>query len=341
MKCKTLFITGGLGYLGSSLAQRALNCEYDVVLYDNTIYDQDVGSILNNITESDPDKLSRCTFVRGDTRDREDIKKRVLDSQPDYIVHLGELVGVYACEHNPKQTEEINLEGTKNVVDIAAELDIPLLYNSSSSVYGTQKDNTPLPESAPLPHPSDLYCIYKLEIEAYIADKTKNEGLRAIVFRPATVCGSAPRMRIELLPNHFTYLAMKKGRILLAGSHTGRAVIDVYDTIDAYMKVLSVPRWHHQIYNLGHYNWTKQKYAETITRIVGGDIITNEHVGDPRNLGIDCTRFENEFDWKPVRIFDQSVKDIADWLRAHDDELEANDFKNIINMPLAVWKEMI
>lgn len=338
----TLFITGGLGYLGSALARRALKQGYFVVLFDNLFYKQDKGRIIDEIIADDEAMRERCMVVMGDTRNKEEIEKAVEKYNPDWIVHFGELVGVYACEHNPKLTEEINWDGTKNVVDVAYERNIPFLYNSSSSVYGTQKDNTPLSEEAPLPNPRDLYCIYKLKVEQYIQQlKMNHTDWRVIVFRPATVCGPAPRMRIELLPNHFTYSALKKGRILLAGAHTGRAVIDIRDMINAYMKVLDAHTWSHLIYNIGHYSWTKQEYAQAIVDVVGGDIIANENVGDMRNLGIDNTRIEQEFDWKPEFSFEQTVVDIKEWIESHEEELEKSNFANIINMPLEVWKTII
>lgn len=312
-----------------------------VVLFDNLSHLQDRDTILEEVGgEKWKDKI---TFEGGDTRNIDEIRESVERNKPDFFVHFGELVGVFACNADPKKTESINYEGSKNAVDVAYENKIPFLYNSSSSVYGSQKDNSELPEDSSIPEPTDLYCKYKMKMEEYIKARVdESNGIwRAIVFRPATVCGPSPRMRIDLLPNHFTYCAVSKGVIRIAQPKSGRAVIDIEDLISGYISVINKDEWDNLIYNIGHYSWPKDEYANVIIDVVGGEIIADENVGDTRNLGIDSSRFENEFGWEAKISFEDSVKSIENWIIGNLKEIEKNNFSGILNMPLEKWLEII
>jgi len=337
---QTLFITGGLGYLGSALAQRAIREGYTVVLYDILRYYQDAPHIIREMLKGLKNKKRMFTVVRGDTRNNVFLRKTLKRRCPSWVIHFGDLVGVYACENNPALTHDINWRGTKNVVDACTDYGIPLLYNSSSSVYGARGKGCRMKETDILPPSTDLYCAHKILAERYIQKKRKS-GLRAIVFRPATVCGPAPRMRLDLLPNHFTYVAICKRAIRLAQLHAGRAVMDINDLIDAYMKVIIRSAWRHPVYNVGHYSWSKEKYALAIQRRTKCDIVVDEHVGDARNLGIDTSRFEKEFRWKPKVSFTESIEAIVEWVKKNAESIERNNYRGVVNMPLRVWHRLL
>ncbi len=122
--------------------------------------------------------------------------------------------------------------GTQNVVAGVLNAKNPprLVYNSSSSVYHVSMDGAPFTEESPLPDFSTLdeYCKNKILCERYILGQAQNGGnFQFIVFRLATVGGLSARMRIDLLPNHFTYAAVTIGKLSLANSGDQRAVIDI------------------------------------------------------------------------------------------------------------------
>src|SRR3989344_1868145 len=191
---KKIFITGGLGFIGSKLAMGALGKGYSVFLYDSLIYNQDHNKILAEIKTTKRGGAS-CQLTIGDTRNIELLKKSLEDFKPDFLFHFAELAGIYICNNDPVLTKDINLIASKNILDLAEEFNIPTIYNSSSSVYGNQKEITLLSESAPLQESTDYYCKYKLLMEKYIKDKKKiNPNFKIIVLRPATIWGVSPRM---------------------------------------------------------------------------------------------------------------------------------------------------
>ncbi|MFZ2621001.1 MAG: NAD(P)-dependent oxidoreductase [Minisyncoccia bacterium] len=335
-----IFITGGLGYLGSQLAKEALKKDFDVCLYDSLIYEQDYKKILKEIGEEKKVK-TKLSYVIGDTRNIELLKKSIVDFKPDFIFHFAELSSVWAANHNPNYTKDLNYESSKKVIDLAEKLKVPIIYNSTSSLYGNQKEMKLLDEKAPLPEPTDNYCKYKLEMEKYIKTKVKkNPKFKIIMLRPATVCGVAPRMRIELLPNHFTYCAVAQGLIRISELNAYRAAIDVRDMTSGYFSIMSKDRWPKLIYNIGSHNLSKEQFGEAIQKVVKCKIGQMGDLGDLRNLQITSKAFEKDFNWKPKYSLENTIKTIEKWLSENLVEIEKNNFVGILNMSLDLWKKL-
>lgn len=338
---KKIFITGGLGYIGSQFAKEALAKDYSVMLYDSLIYEQDYKKILKDIgSEKKPG--NSLEYVIGDTRNTELLKETLQTYKPDFIFHLAELSSVWACNHNPAYTKDINFEASKKVIEMAEKLNIPLIYNSTSSLYGNQKKMRLLTEDAVLPLPTDNYCKYKLEMENSIKKiKAKNQKFQIVVLRPATVCGIAPRMRLELLPNHFTYCAVATGLIRISELNAYRAAIDVRDMTSAFFAIMKKDVWPKKwIYNLGHHNLSKKQFAEAIQSVITCKIGHIGDLGDLRNLQIDSSAFSKDFNWKPKYSMKQTIQSIEAWLKENIVKIEKDNFVGMINMSLELWTKL-
>jgi nucleoside-diphosphate-sugar epimerase len=340
---KRLFIIGGLGYVGSKLAQDAISRGYDVALYDSLIYEQDHARIIKVIIGAA--YSSRVAFIMGDIRNKALLEESIRHFRPDFVFHFGELVGP-ACDHNPKFTEsaeDINYNGSKNVVDICADLAIPLVYNSSSSVYGNQQGVKFVREDHSLPEkPASNYCKFKLLMEEYIKDKLHaTPRFRAIIFRPGTVGGVAPRIRLDLLPNHFTYCAVARGAIKISRPDPYRSAIDVKDLASAYLKVIEARGWKQPVYNISNYNLAIIDYAKRIQTLEPCEIVLVREGVDPRNLQIDCSTFENEFAYKPAMTYEDTVNAVAGWVKENKRTIEESNYAGILNTSLDRWLKMI
>ena len=304
------------------------------------IYEQNPDKIKKDILAGS--KKPETKFIIGDTRNTELLKKSLKEFKPTYVLHLGELSSVYSCDHNPVYTEEINYQASMDVIKICAELKIPVLYNSSSSVYGNQKEMKLMKENDPLPETTDNYCKYKLKMEEFIKEFTKkNPDFKIIVFRPATVCGLAPRMRLELLPNHFTYCAVAKGLLRISELNAYRAAIDIEDLVDGYFKVIENGKWKKLIYNIGHYNMSKKQFGTGIQKVVKCKIGPIADIGDLRNLQIDCSLFNKEFNFRPEKQYTTTIKEVADWIENNLIEIEHTNYAGLINMSLEKWLKLI
>lgn len=339
-KKEKIFITGGMGYIGSAFAKQALELGYDVCLYDSLMYEQNPSRIIQEITKNKK-KFSKLKLIIGDTQNNELLKSSLVNFKPSYVMHFAELSSVYSCNHHPAFTERINYQASKQVMDICADLGLKVLYNSTSSVYGTQKESKLMKENDLLPEPTDYYCRYKIKMEEYIKDKVKkNPNFKIMVFRPATVFGLSPRFRIELLPNHFTYMAVAKKMIPISNLNAYRAAIDLDELILGYLKVIKKGKWKDLVYNIGHHNINKLQFAKGIQKVVKCKIGIAPDIGDLRNLQIDCSKFNKEFKFKPIISYRQSIKKISKWIRDNLIHLENSNFAEILNMPLDKWRQI-
>lgn len=337
---KKYFITGGLGYIGTKFAQVALSRGDSVMAYDNLLYEQDRIKVVTEITKGQNE--ANYSLVIGDIRNLELLRSSLESYRPDYVLHFAELSSVYACDHNPSYTEDINYSASKAVLALCEELKIPVLYNSSSSVYGNQKEMRLMAETDELPVTTDNYCKNKLKMEAYIKARVEdNKDFKIIVFRPATVFGLSPRFRIELLPNHFTYCAIANGLLRISELNAFRAAIDIEELVAGYFKVIDKGSWDHLIYNIGHHNLSKMQFAAGIQTVVNCKIAPIADIGDLRNLQIDNSLFNQEFAFRPSKRYEDTIKELVVWLEMNLLTIEKNNFAGILNMSLERWKQII
>ena len=352
-----ILITGGAGYIGSVLAIKLIKEGHDVVIYDSFLYENHISlSIIddildNNISISEgllkdykEEEFKNFKLIEGDTRDNEKLKEVFSENKFDFVFHFAELVGHYICERNPVQTKEINFEGTKNIVDLASEKGSVLIYNSSSSVYGSREDpSLVLDEEGELFSDGlDNYCINKILSEKYIVGK-ENPNFKYVIFRPATVGGLSPRMRLTLLPNHFTYAGVIQNSLSLTEGNNYRAVIDVNDLTDAYMAVVNSEEIHKGIFNIGSYNMTKQEYLDGISKVIDTkmEIKAIGKVANERNMQISSEKFKKYYNFEASTSFEDMIKPLVELLRKNPEVFSKNNFKGVLNTNLEEWKMLL
>ena len=144
----------------------------------------------------------RFEFVLGDVRDEDLIRSLVKDA--DVIIPLAAIVGAPACQHDPWMAKSVNLEAIC-MINRLRSLEQLVIYPTTNSGYGTKSSETYCTEDTPL-EPISLYGQTKVQAEQELLEKPN-----AITLRLATVFGMSPRMRLDLLVNHFTYAAVMDG----------------------------------------------------------------------------------------------------------------------------------
>ena len=167
------------------------------------------------------------------------------DKQPDIIIHLAAIVGFPACRKFPEYSREVNVKGTKNVLNLANGK-IPIFFSSTGSAYGKiiEKFCT---ETTPL-NPLSHYGEQKAEAEEIIK---KNKG-KFVIYRFATAFGAAPRFRLDLLINDFTYRAVNEKTLIVYEKDFMRTFIHVRDMSQSFLFALrNYNKMKGQIYNVG------------------------------------------------------------------------------------------
>jgi nucleoside-diphosphate-sugar epimerase/dTDP-glucose pyrophosphorylase len=210
-----VLVTGGAGYLGSVLCEHLLAAGHRVTVVDNLSHGQ--GSLFHLC--ADP----RFAFVRGDVRDR-GLMERLVRSV-DAIVPLAAIVGAPACDRDTRLAREVNLDAVVMLNRLRSR-DQLVVFPTTNSGYGARSGDVYCTEETPL-EPVSLYGQTKVEAEAALL-ATPN----VVSFRLATVFGTSPRMRLDLLVNHFVYAAITDGYLVVFEKDAKRNYVHIRDVAD-------------------------------------------------------------------------------------------------------------
>lgn len=213
---KKVFITGGAGYIGTTLVPKLLEKGYEVTVYDSLLYGGD--GLMHNFANPN------FSFVRGDILNKELLHESMKGH--DVIVHLAAIVGYTACRQDERHAYRVNHAGTINVVEGLDDSQL-LLYGSTGSNYGTV--DGVCTEETPL-NPLSIYGKSKTMGEEEVMKHSN-----AVAFRFATAFGAAPRLRLDLLVNDLSYLAHTQKYIAVYESHFMRTFIHVRDIANVFL----------------------------------------------------------------------------------------------------------
>jgi nucleoside-diphosphate-sugar epimerase len=249
-----VLVTGGAGYLGSVLCERLLAAGCRVTTVDNLMYQQ--RSLLHLCANP------RFDFVAGDVRD-EALMSRLVKGA-DVLIPLAAIVGAPACDRDPALSWSVNLDaiGLLNRLRSKEQL---VVYPTTNSGYGTQSGGLFCTEATPL-EPISLYGRTKTQAEAELL-QTHN----VVTLRLATVFGVSPRMRLDLLVNHFVYAAVTDGYLVIFEKDFKRNYIHIQDVADCFLHCIENSRaMAGQPYNAGldAANLSKEELALKIKEFV-------------------------------------------------------------------------
>jgi nucleoside-diphosphate-sugar epimerase len=184
-------VTGGAGFIGSRVVRRLLSSGYDVFIYDSFMVYMvpDPTKEQPNLTFRLHDIYSDVHLIRGNTLDKDFLRRSLLEVKPDVIIHMAAMpLASVAIEH-PEEAFQSILDSTHNILEIMRDFDHPcrLVYISSSMVYGDFL-TAEIDENHPK-NPKDVYGAFKLAGEIIVSAYAKNYGLDTVICRPSAVYG--------------------------------------------------------------------------------------------------------------------------------------------------------
>lgn len=287
-----VLITGGAGYVGVKLSEALLDRGENVTIFDNFMYGYD--AILHLVNSPN------LTVIKGDIRNED---YSYLKGQ-DVIFHLAALSGYPVCQANPHTAKMTNSLATQRLVAHLSR-DQQIIYASTTSLYGNS--GTSCDETTPV-KPVSLYGITKYEAERMVMEHGNTISLRF-----ATIFGVSPRMRIDLLPNDFTYRAMTERCLVLFEYHARRTFLHIRDAIVAYLLALdNFETMKDNIYNVGDktLNFSKLEIANAIKKYVRFEIV-NAGIEDPdaRNFDIDFSKI-SRLGYSATLSLDDGIKEL-------------------------------
>lgn len=226
-----ILITGGAGFIGSNLSKRLVNEGHSVVVLDNLLR----GNKL------DKETFDAVEFIKGDVRDYETVLKA--SKGCDLIFHFAAVLGVDIVADHPVETMDVEVIGTRNVVNAAEENNIKkIMYASTSGIYGHSAIESALTEEV-LVDPHTSYAMAKRYNEIYLASHFEERGLNAISLRFFNVYGWNQDNRM-VVPRFFEQ-AMDGKRLTVFGSgKQTRDFTHIDDTVEACVRLIDVSGCH-------------------------------------------------------------------------------------------------
>ncbi len=293
-----ILVTGGAGYLGSTLVPELLKLGHGVTVLDNFMYRQ--NSLLDCCTYESFD------VVKGDARD-EDVLRPLL-KKADYIIPLAALVGAPLCSRDKIGTITTNRDAIASIVKLSSR-EQRIIMPTTNSGYGVGQKGVHCTEETPL-NPISLYGKTKMEAEKLILERGN-----AVSFRLATVFGTSPRMRIDLLVNDFTYRATRERFVVVFEGHFKRNYIHVRDVARAFIHAIeNFGSLNSEAFNVGlsGANLSKLELCAKIKEIVPDFVFLEAPVGedpDKRDYIVSNEKIEKK-GFRPSHTLEQGIREL-------------------------------
>lgn len=295
---KHVFVPGGAGYLGSILCEHLLDRGYRVTVLDNLMYrSRSLFHLCNN---------PNFDFVFGDIRNEKLAGE--LAEKADVVIPLAAIVGAPACDREPEMTVAIHIDAMRALRKYLNNNQL-VIYPTTNSGYGTQTGEMYCTEETPLA-PISLYGTTKVQAEAEWLEYSN-----AVTLRLATVFGLAPRMRLDLLVNDFTYKAFTDKYLVIFEKDFKRNYVHIRDVADCFIHCIeNSDKMRGRPFNVGldDANLSKEELALKIKKYVPQLYIHFAPIGsdpDKRNYIVSNQRLR-EAGFEAKRSLDEGIREL-------------------------------
>ncbi|QSG01713.1 GDP-mannose 4,6-dehydratase [Natranaeroarchaeum sulfidigenes] len=310
----TTLLTGGAGFIGSHLIEHILEHSEEQVL----VLDDCSTGRTQNLPES-----KRVELVNGDVRDQSLVTEHVQRS--NYVYHLAAAVGVEKIVDHPLDSLKTNLTGTENVLEAAAEQNVPTFIASSSEVYGkstavpfSESDNRVL---GPTTSPRWSYASAKAVDEAYGLAYHEEHNFPVVVGRYFNIVGPRQSGQYGMVIPTFVEQALTNEPLTVYGDGTQtRSFTHVEEAVRATYELLRTPTAQGDVYNIGAPQPTSiNDLAERVVELTDSDseiehipyeVAYDEDFEEPQQREPDVTLLEETIGWKPETELDRILKDV-------------------------------
>jgi nucleoside-diphosphate-sugar epimerase len=243
-------------------------------------------------------------------RDPSDVQRAL--SGCDAVIHLACISNDPSFDLNPDLGRSINYDCFRPLVKASKDAGVRrFIYASSSSVYGIKNDVN-VTEDLPL-EPLTDYSKYKAMCEE-VLEQERAPGFVAVTLRPATVCGYAPRLRLDLTVNILTSHAINNGRITVFGGEQLRPNLHVEDMTDLYLQLLEAPdeTINGKTWNAGYHNLKVREIADMVRNEVGKNVdIVVTPSDDHRSYHVSSEKIKRDLGFSAQRTVSDAIVDLT------------------------------
>lgn len=325
-----ILITGGAGYIGSTLVRLLLNKGYFVRVLDRLMFgDDSIKELKYN---------PHFELIKGDYTRIEDLILSLKNISS--VVHLAAIVGDPAGKIDPDLTIETNFHGVKIFAEFCKYYGIKrFIFISTCSVYGASGDNF-LTEESTL-NPISLYAETKLKAEKELL-KLRDSSFHPCIIRLATVFGLSYRMRFDLVVNILTAYSVIRKEISIFSGRQWRPLIHVKDAGEAIINLLEQPleKISGEIFNIGkdENNYRIEDLGNIMKKIFPGlKVNCNEDKEDNRSYRVSFNKAKNVIDFNAEYNVEDGVREIAEYLINNDINIQDRKYSNYKNVQYGIF----
>ena len=296
MSYSRVLVTGGAGFIGSHLLDELVKEGFEVTVLDNF----STGRIENIRHHLEKEKIR---FIEGDVRDRRDVEEAL--EGVDAVFHLAAITSVpYSIKH-PEITYEVNINGTKNLLEACLHKDIErLIYLSTCAVYG-EPEYLPVDEKHPT-NPISPYAESKLKAEQACMEFQEAYSLKTTVLRPFNIYGSRQRNDWYggVIANFIERLREGKPPLIYGDGKQTRDFIYIDDAVRAFMTALNNDDAVGRTFNIATGIPTSiNRLAQLLIELLGAEGIKPQHTsprqGDVKHIYADIEAAKNRLGFEP------------------------------------------
>lgn len=315
-----VFVTGGAGYIGSVTSELLLDVGHEVVIFDNLER--------GHVEAVD----QRARFIKGDLRNREEIRDAMGSAKPDAVMHFAAYALVGESMEHPMRYFRNNVVGGIHLVDTMVEQGVKkIIFSSTCATYG-QPDTMPMTEDIPQ-KPANPYGESKLMLETVLTWAQRQHGIQPVFLRYFNACGATKKYgedhdpETHIIPNVLQVPLGKKKEVGIFGDDyktpDGTCVRDYIHIVDlAEAHILALSGHHTGAFNLGNGDgYSVKQVVEVARKVTGHPIparIAPRRPGDPDRLIASAEKAKKVLGWKPkYPDLETIVQHAWDWHRAH------------------------
>ena len=306
-----ILVTGGAGYLGSVVVDELLANGHAVRAFDSLLH----GSVPSLLQSWGDDRFQ---FMRGDVRDEAARRQALTDVEA--VLHLAAIVGDPACSREPDAAREVNVEGTRGLLDDAAAAGVQrCVVASTCSNYGKMADSEVYATEEFDLQPVSLYA--ETKVAAELDALARADDFATCCLRFATVYGVSPRMRFDLTVNEFTREVALGKELVVFGEQFWRPYVHVRDAARAACLALSVPidQVRGEVFNVGSTdeNYRKLDIVELLKQRDPAAKISFVHKDeDPRDYRVSFEKVKERLGFETERSVEAGIDEIIGLLKS-------------------------
>lgn len=306
---KKVLVTGGAGFIGSTLVRALLKEKADVIVFDNFFS----GDMINLV-----DIQNEIKILNGDILSKKFVNV-LTKNDIEYVFHLAAEPYIPDCYDRPEKFFEVNANGTMNVMLACRDASVKrIVHYSSSEVYGTAKF-VPMNEGHPT-LPLSTYSVSKLAADRLCFTLHHEQNIPIIILRQFNTFG--PReTHPYIIPELITQLS-KTNKLKLGNIKASRDLTFVEDSVRAAILLMKEKKAVGDVFNVGTgKDWTVEQLANIIGELMGHDSIQIEidkarlRPLDVQKLNADASKIRRLTGWKPKIDLKTGLEKTIEWYR--------------------------